>query len=116
MRKFTLNYLIYKKHAKMLSVYVGPDGMFNKRAKWVIEDEHHIPIRDADPDEPGAVKKNFTPYEVLKKSSKRWSSSFHTIPSHSPVKNCLIPAPIRNKNGNIIYGGDDQLLTYFDIN
>ena len=79
MRKFTINYLVFKKHAKMLSVYAGEDGMFNKRAKYVIEDEHHIPIRDADPDEPGAVKKNFTPYEVLMKSSKRWSSRHHSL-------------------------------------
>lgn len=115
MRKFTINYLVFKKHAKMLSVYAGEDGMFNKRAKYVIEDEHHIPIRDADPDEPGAVKKNFTPYEVLMKSSKRWSSSFHTIISHGDIKNCLVPAPSWDENGDIVYGGADQLLTYFDI-
>lgn len=116
MRKFTLNYLVYKKHAKMLSVYAGDDGMFNKKAKYVIEDEHHIPIREADPDEPMAVKKNFTSYEIMMKSSKRSSSPFHTIISHGDIKNCLCPAPIRDGNGNLVYGGDDQLLTYFDIN
>lgn len=115
MRKFTINYLMLKKHAKMLSTYVGEDGMFKKKAKWVIEDSRHIPIRDAVEGEPGAVWKNFTTYEVLKKSSKRWSSPFHTIISHGDCKDCLIPPPILDKYGNTIYGASDQLLSYFDI-
>lgn len=116
MRKFTINYLLYKKYAKMYSTYVGPDGMFKKNNKYVIVDEHHLPIREVDPDEPGAVELCLVRYEVLSKSSKRWSSAFHTIISHSDCKNVLCPPPTRDENGNIVYGGSDQMLTYFDIN
>ena len=76
MRKLLLNYLLYKKHSKVLSTYI--DGMMNE-GKWVIEDKNHLPIREADPGEYGAVRKIFTKYEVNTKSSKRWSSAFHTI-------------------------------------
>lgn len=67
-RKLVLNYLLYKKNSKVLSTYI--DGMMNE-GKWVIEDKNHIPIREADPDEPGAIRKVFTKYEVNTKSSKR---------------------------------------------
>ena len=116
MRKMTLNYLLYKKYAKLCSTYVGSDGMFKKNNKFVIEDENHLPIREADPDEPGAVEKCFVKYQVNEKSSKRWSSGFHTIVSHSDCKDILLPPPSWDENGNIIYGGSDQMLTYFDIN
>ena len=33
MRKFTINYLLYKKYAKVLSTYI--DGMFKANNKWV---------------------------------------------------------------------------------
>lgn len=79
MRKMVLNYLIFKKYSKLNSTYVGSDGMFHKTGKWVIEGQDHIPIREADGNEPGAVWKVFTRYEVLSKSSKRWSSPFHTM-------------------------------------
>lgn len=79
MRKMVLNYLIFKKYSKLDSTYVGSDGMFHKTGKWVIEGQDHIPIREADENEPGAVWKVFTRYEVLSKSSKRWSSPFHTM-------------------------------------
>lgn len=79
MRKMVLNYLIFKKYSKLDSTYVGSDGMFHKTGKWVIEGQDHIPIREADGNEPGAVWKVFTRYEVLSKSSKRWSSPFHTM-------------------------------------
>lgn len=114
-RKMTLNYLLYKKYSKLCSVYVGSDGMFKKNNKYVIENEHHIPIRYAEPDEPGAVEKCFVKYEVNEKSSKRWSSAFHTIISHGDCKDVLCPPPAWDENGNIIYGGSDQMLTYFDI-
>ena len=68
MRKLVLSYLLYKKNAKVLSTYI--EGMMND-GKWIIEDSKHIPIRDADPSEPGAVRKIFTRYEVNTKSSKR---------------------------------------------
>lgn len=116
MRKLCLNYLVYKKYAKLDSTYVGSDGMFKKNNRYVIEGEDHIPLRYADSNEPGAVEKCFVHYEVNTKSSKRWSSGFHTIISHSDCKDILIPGPSWDENGNIIYGGSDQLLTYFDIN
>ena len=102
MRKLCLNYLVYKKYAKLDSTYVGSDGMFKKNNRYVIEGEDHIPLRYADPNEPGAVEKCFVHYEVNTKSSKRWSSGFHTIISHSDCK-------------NIILSQSNQLLTYFDI-
>lgn len=75
MRKFTINYLLYKKYAKVLSTYI--DGIFKANNKWVIEGRDHIPLREADPNEPGAIEKCFVHYEVNTKSSKRWSSGFH---------------------------------------
>ena len=114
-RKMTLNYLLYKKYSKLCSVYVGSDGMFKKNNKYVIENEQHLPIREADPGEPGAIEKCFVKYEVNEKSSKRWSSAFHTIISHGDCKDVLCPPPAWDENGNIIYGGSDQMLTYFDI-
>lgn len=75
MRKFNINYLLYKKYSKVLSTYI--EGMFHETGKWVIEGEDHIPIREANPGEPGSVFKVFTKYEVNTKSSKRWSSGFH---------------------------------------
>lgn len=77
MRKFTINYLLYKKYAKVLSTYI--DGMFKANNKWVIEGRDHIPLREADPNEPGAIEKCFVNYEINTKSSKRWSSGFHTM-------------------------------------
>lgn len=113
MRKLVINYLLYKKYAKVLSTYI--DGMFKANNKWVIEGEDHIPLREADPGEPGAVEKCFVHYEVNTKSSKRWSSGFHTIISHADLKDCIVTPPSWDENGNIIYGGSDYVLTYFDI-
>lgn len=115
MRKLCLNYLVFKKYAKLESTYIGSDGMFKKNNKFVIEGPNRIPIRYADPDEPGAVEKCFVHYEVMTKSSKRWSSGFHTIISHGDCKDVLCPPPSWDENGQIIYGGSNQLLTYFDI-
>lgn len=77
MRKLGLNYLLYKKYSKVLSVYV--EGLFHATGKWVIEERDHIPLREAEEGEPGAVFKIFTKYEVNQKSSKRWSSGFHQL-------------------------------------
>lgn len=116
MRKMILNYLVYKKYAKLESTYVGSTGMFHKTGKWVIEGPDHIPVREASgPKEKGAVWKVFVRYEVMMKSSKRWSSPFHTIISHGDCKDCMCPPPAWDKDGNMIYGGSNQLLTYFDI-
>ena len=115
MRKLTLNYLLFKKYSKLNSTYVGSDGMFKKNNKFVIESEDHIPLRYADPTEPGAVEKCFVHYEVQTKSSKRWSSGFHTIISHGDCKDVLCPPPVKDEFGNIIPGKHNQFLTYFDI-
>ena len=111
MRKFSLNYLLYKKYAKVLSTYI--DGMFKANNKWVIEGEDHIPLREADPSEPGAVEKCFAHFEVNTKSSKRWSSGFHTIISHSDLKDCLSTPYHYDRFGNRII--EDFFETYFDI-
>lgn len=112
MRKLLVNYLLFKKYAKVLSTYVN--GMFSN-TRWVIEGDDHIPLRYADPNEPGAVEKCFVRYEVNTKSSKRWSSGFHTILAHSDLKDIICCPPAWDKDGNIVYGGSDMLLTYFDI-
>lgn len=112
MRKFVINYLIYKKYAKVLSTYIN--GMFKQNNCWVIESKDHIPIRYADPGEPGAVEKCFVHYEVNTKSSKRWSSGFHTIISHADLKDCIRTPYHLDDLGNIIDEG--FIETYFDIN
>ena len=111
MRKFTINYLLYKKYAKVLSTYI--DGMFKANNKWVIEGQDHIPLREADPTEPGAIEKCFVHYEVNTKSSKRWSSGFHTIISHSDLKDCIMTPYHYDQEGNRVI--EPFLETYFDI-
>lgn len=114
MRKLVISYLLYKKYSKVLSTYI--EGMFKANNKWVIEGEDHIPLRYAtSPDEPGAIEKCFVHYEVNTKSSKRWSSGFHTIISHSDLKDCLVTCPGWDEHGNLIPGGGDQMMSYFDI-
>ena len=113
MRKLVINYLLFKKYSKVLSTYI--DGMFKANNKWVIESADHIPLREADPNEPGAVEKCFVHYEVNTKSSKRWSSGFHTIISHADLKDCITTPPAWDNQGNIIYGGSNYVMTYFDI-
>ena len=110
MRKLVINYLLFKKYSKVLSTYI--DGML-KEGKWVIEDSRHIPIREADPDEPGAIHKCFCHYEVNTKSSKRWSSAFHTIVSHADFKDCIRTPYHFGPDGSIV--DEDFIETYFDI-
>lgn len=110
MRKLVISYLLNKKYAKVLSTYV--EGMMGS-GKWIIEDEYHFPIREADPSEPGAIKKCFSSYEVNLKSSKRWSGPFHTLPSHLNVKNCVTTPYHYDANGNKIE--EDFIETYYDI-
>lgn len=101
LRKFTLNYLLYKKYSKLLSTYI--EGMFLQSDKCVIENpDNHVIIREADPDEPGATIKMFPKFQCMEKSSKRWSSGYHTIISHSDIKSCV----------SATHG---KLLSYFDI-
>lgn len=115
MRKFVLNYLLFKKYSKVQTTYVGDSGMLRKTSRWVMVDKNHIPIREADPGEPGAVEKLFIHYECQTKSSKRWSSPFHTIISHSDLKNAITVPPLIKEDGTIVYGGSDFMMTYFDI-
>ena len=110
MRKLVINYLLFKKYSKVLSTYI--DGML-KEGKWVIEDSRHIPIREADPNEPGAIHKCFCHYEVNTKSSKRWSSAFHTIVSHADFKDCIRTPYHFGPDGSIV--DEDFIETYFDI-
>ena len=100
MRKMCLMYLEYKKHAKILSTYIR--GMFKDKDKCVIDTDRFYPIRHADPNEPGAVYKIFSQYEICQKTSKRSSSGWHTIVSHSDIKS----VPCTPKG---------YLLTYYDI-
>ena len=101
LRKFTLNYLLYKKYSKLLSTYI--EGMFLQSDKCVIENpDNHVIIREADPDEPGAIVKMTPRFQCMEKSSKRWSSGYHTIISHSDIKSCI----------SAVKG---CLLSYFDI-
>ncbi len=111
MRKLNLNYLLFKKYRKVLFTYIGTYdekkeknvGMFLGEDKYVIENPvTHTMLRDAKPGEPGAVNKMTARFQVMEKSSKRWSSGFHTIISHSDIKDVVRAYP-------------GQLLTYFDI-
>lgn len=38
-----------------------------------------------------------------------------TIISHADLKDCIATPPSWDENGNIIYGGSDYVMTYFDI-
>lgn len=101
--KLVLAYLQYKKNAKMYSTYIK--GLFEQTDKWVIENpENHVMIREAEPGEPGAVIRMSPKFQCMEKSSKRWSSGYHTIISHSDVKSTIRAYP---------EGG--HLLSYFDI-
>lgn len=105
MRKLVLHIMYYKKYRKMRTAYTDNGSMFEATDRKVIVDPKTLmPIRDAAPGgEPGEVIKMFPHYEVMKKETKRWSSGYHTIISHSDVKD-VIAAPT------------GYLLTYFDIN
>ena len=100
MRKLVLCYLMYKKYAKTLSTYIS--GLFVQE-KTVIEDPRdHVILREADPGEPGAIQKLTTYFQCMQKSSKRFSSPYHTIISHSDIK-------------SVIHSYPGCLLSYFDI-
>ena len=111
MRKLLINILLFKKYNKILSTYL--QGLFVNGSKYVIETPQLIPIRDADPNEPGAVKKLFTKYDVMHKETKRSSSGYHTIPSHMDAKKS-ITCPVLSTPGTRT-GRTATLLSYFDI-
>jgi hypothetical protein len=110
-RKLLINILLFKKYNKLLTTYLG--GLFVNGSRYVIETPQLIPVRNADPDEPGAVKKLFTKYDVMHKETKRSSSGFHTIPSHMDAKKS-ITCPVINTPGSKT-GRTATLLSYFDI-
>jgi hypothetical protein len=69
----------------------------------VIEDtKDHVMLRDADPDEPGAINKMTSYFQCMQKSSKRFSSPYHVIIAHSDIKSVIRSYP-------------GCLLSYFDI-
>jgi len=111
MRKLVINYLLYKKYSKILSTYIGTfdkkkqeyTGMFKATDSYVIENpKNHVMVREASPDEPGAVVRMKPRFQCMEKSSKRWSSGYHTIVSHSDIKSTIKSYP-------------GCLLSYFDI-
>lgn len=110
-RKILFNILLYKKYNKILTTYLR--GLFVNGSRWVIETPDLIPIRNADPGEPGAVKKVFTKYDVMHKETKRSSSGHHTIPSHQDSKKS-VTCPVLNTPGSRT-GKTATLLSYFDI-
>ena len=78
MRKLLINILLYKKYNKVRSTYTNTEtGIFSRAQKYVIDSPQMMTIREADPDEPGAVKKSFVRYEVMKKATKRNAGPFH---------------------------------------
>ena len=102
-RKLVINIMYYKKYRKMRTAYTDETAMFKATDRLVMVDPKTLmPIRDAAPNEPGSVIKMFPKYEVMKKETKRWSSGYHTIISHSDVKDVISAPP-------------GYLLTYFDI-
>lgn len=110
MRIFLINLLLYKKYSKIKKTYIN--GLFCDNSKYVIDTPALMPLRDADPSEPGAVKKCFVKAEVLLKETKRWSSPFHVIPSHQDSKACVgTPTFINPQTGK----KTATFLSYFDI-
>mgnify|MGYP002525638018 CR=1 FL=1 len=115
LRKLNINYLRYKKYSKVLSTYI--DGMFKEQVVWMIEDQYHIPIRHANPDEPGAVAKCMFHYDVNMKKTKRWSSNIHTVISHADFKDLITtpPAYYFDLETGQMKKGVECVETYYDI-
>ena len=111
-RKLVGMVMMYKKYRKLRTAYVasGSSGMPDDKPAMfcatdrqvIIDPATMMPLREAFPGEPGAVTKMFPHYEVMKKETKRWSSGYHTIISHSDVKDVIAAPP-------------GYLLAYFDI-
>ena len=110
MRKLLINILLYKKYNKVRSTYTNTEtGIFSRAQKYVIDSPQMMTIRNADPDEPGAVRKSFVRYEVMKKATKRNSGPFHVLPSVDFRK--MVMCPKININGK----QTATLISYFDI-
>lgn len=89
MRKMILMLMMYKKYAKVKSTYIN--GLFLDNDKTVIDTPIFYPLRKAKPGEPGAVTKMFPRFQINEKNTKRWSSPYHTIISHSDIKSIIVP-------------------------
>ena len=100
MRKMVLYIMLAKKYMKVKSTYMN--GLYLDNDRIEIDTDIFIPTRYANPLEPNAVIKMHPKYEILKKETKRWSSPYHTIISHSDIK-------------SIINSPKGYLLSYFDI-
>jgi hypothetical protein len=100
MRKMVLHIMLAKKYQKVKSTYM--EGLFQDNDRLELDTPIFVPTRLAEPGEPGAVLKMHPKYEVLKKETKRWSSPYHTIISHSDIK-------------SVINSPSGYLLSYFDI-
>lgn len=110
MRKLLINILLYKKYNKVRSTYTNTEtGIFSRGERYVIDSPQMMTVRYADPDEPGAVKKSFVRYEVMKKTTKRNSGPFHVLPSVDFRK--MVTCPNININGK----QTATLISYFDI-
>ena len=99
-RKFVIMQNLYKKYNKVLTTYVG--GLFKDNDRLVHDTELLIPDKKAKPGDEGAVTKMFPRFMVCEKSTKRWSSPYHTIIAHSDIK-------------KIVSTPKGYLLSYFDI-
>lgn len=111
--RFTLAYLLYKKYDKTLTTYLR--GMLAK-GDYMIMGGDGIPVRYAKEGEPGAVFVTRLPYFIMEKATKRSASPVHTIPAHTcDLKRLITVGPRIGQDGKVIYGGADEILTYYDI-
>jgi hypothetical protein len=96
--KFSHCYKSTRKYNKLTSTYV--DGILTENASYCYEyDENGVSTGRWGE---GTAWKVFPRYMVCQKKSKRWASSFHTIPKENEVRRCIISPP-------------GYLLSYFDI-
>lgn len=100
MRKMVLHIMMAKKYMKVKSTYMN--GLFLNNDHLEIDTPNFIPISHVSPGTPGSVVKMHPRYQVLEKETKRWSSPYHTIISHSDIKSVINTPP-------------GYLLSYFDI-
>ena len=104
LRKYFVHLACFKKYNKIYTTYVSKEGMFGQTDRYVIDDpESHVIIRDADPNEPGALLRMSLHFNCMEKKSKRWSSAAHVLPAHLDCKSIVRAYP-------------GCLLSYFDIN
>lgn len=99
LRKFCIMQCLFKKYVKVDSTYIN--GLFKGFDRVVHDTPKLVPdVRDETRND--NVVKMFPRYLVCEKDTKRWSSGYHTIISHSDIKRIVTAPP-------------GYLLTYFDI-